>query len=260
MPKRRLAIVTPMEREISEVRRAVSSWDQTEQTDLNELLVQFHVLGIGKKKVQVKLQELLAVWDRPGQAVDGVLLVGFAGGLDPALRPGDLVLPARYCQPENPSLEPDGALRQRAIEAAQASGLRVSHEVSHGDSLTVDRLVTTPEGKADLAQSYGAVIVDMEDYWVAAACAQAQIPFLAVRAVLDPAGQSLPDYLPGMAGQGLGAVGGVLARPWHGPTLLRLARQMRLAQQSLARFALAWAGSSFSHGEIAAPDQTAARP
>jgi len=193
------------------------------------------VLGLGQERSQAALRELLAASERRNTPLDAVLLVGCAGGLDPNLRPGDLVVPARYRHPLRDPLEPDPGLLEQALEAAGSAGLRIHR----GDSLTVDRLVAGAPEKLELGRRHAAAIVDLEDYWVAEVCAQAGVPFLAARAVLDPARQTLPDYLMTLADHEARVLGRALFQPWCLPTLLGLGVQLRAAQRSLTRLAAA---------------------
>ena len=124
----------------------------------------------------------------------------------------------------------------RALAAADQGGFRLTCL----DSLTVDCIVSTPEQKRAAHSKCSVGIVDMEDYWVAEAAAEAGIPFLAVRAVVDTASQELPTYVVGLAEHPAMAVGSVAAHLWRLPVLLRLRSQMRLAQKSLTRFALSY--------------------
>jgi nucleoside phosphorylase len=202
-----------------------------------------HVTGIGKERARSSVKKLLD--SRQWSDEDGLLLLGFAGGLDPALKSGDLVLSNRYYRAEGVSpfaseqqnfREPDRNLYQQALEAAREASL----PLSQGSSLTVDQVIATPEAKKAAQGQYQAANVNMEDYWVAEAAAEAGVPFLSVRAVLDPAGQGLPVYLMGLSEHPARAVYRTLPRPWRVGTLLRLARQAKTAQGSLARFALAF--------------------
>jgi adenosylhomocysteine nucleosidase len=224
------------------------------------------VVGIGKERAQASIKRLLASRQRPGQ--DGLLLLGFAGGIDPSLKSGDLVLSNRYCWVDgvvspfgkggrrgiSPSatgkqrdfLEPDSNLWQQAIEAARAAGL----SVSQGSSLTVDQAIATPEAKKEVYLQRQVATVNMEDYWAAEAAAESGAPFLAVRAVLDPAHQGLPSYLIGLSErQAQVVLRRVLTKPWRAPILLRLAQQARVAQGSLTRFALAFIDHQLSARE-----------
>ena len=216
-----------------------------------ELQVELHAVGVGREPAQAAVTKLLAERRRAGgNHTDALLLLGFAGGLDPGLRSGDLCLPSHFIREDGPvadagpaadahPLEPDAAMRQQAACVLADAG----QAWSAGDSLTVTELVATPEAKAERFRQYRAGVVDMEDYWFADLAARQGMPFLAVRAVLDPAQQGLPPYVLGLASRNrdLGrAVVACAARPWRVAGLLRLSRQAGLAQQSLSHFALAF--------------------
>ena len=159
-------------------------------------------------------------------------------GAGPAALPRiQLAWSRRYLNPIIPRrallkfLEPDPAMLQRARAALAQGGLTAAET----DSMTVEELITDAKTKQELHRQFQAGTVNMEDYWVARLAAAAQVPFLSVRAVLDTADQGLPSYL-----MGLSEKPGWAALPWRVPNLLRVYRQMRLAQESLARFAVAF--------------------
>ena len=161
-------------------------------------------------------------------------------GAGPAALPRiQLAWSRRYLNPIIPRravlkfLEPDPAMLQRARQALAQGGLTAVET----DSMTVEELITDAKTKQELHRQFQAGTVNMEDYWVARSAAAAQVPFLSVRAVLDTADQGLPSYL-----MGLSEKPGWAAIPWRVPNLLRVYRQMRLAQESLARFAVAFLG------------------
>ena len=102
-------------------------------------------------------------------ALSRVILAGLAGGLDPELRTGDVIV-----EPY-PATLPLGA-----------RGGRVHCSTS---------LIGTAAEKAALFASTGAACVDMESAIVRRATDGAGVPLTVVRAVLDPADQPLPHYL-----------------------------------------------------------------
>ena len=194
-------------------------------------------------------------------------LTTHAGAVDPALAYGDLVLSRRYyVDPDTPEgvgegdgdkfFEAHSSMLEQAAAAASASGLAWRGV----DSLTVGRPVATGEEKAAIYLSHkrrhsvGPVnlgparvgTVNMEDYWVAELAAQAEIPFLAVRAVIDKAGQAIPSYAMGLQERRWNALASAAARPWQLPKLVRLAGNRRVAQRSLRRFAVAFLQDSDS--------------
>jgi nucleoside phosphorylase len=114
--------------------------------------------GIGAKATETTLAPVLA--DRPWTRV---FSSGFAGGLDPALRAGDLV---------------HEALDRRAPGKVTL--------------LSVDRPVETVQEKARLFAETGASAVDMESDTIARLCRAAGIPGEIHRVISDPADTPLP--------------------------------------------------------------------
>jgi nucleoside phosphorylase len=159
----------------------------------------------------------------------------------------DRALPSRA---DLKSLQPDPGMWQRAKDALSQASLTAVE----ADSMTVDHVVAAPNTKAELHRQYQVGTVNMEDYWVARLAAAAKVPFLSVRAVLDTAGQVLPRWVTGLSGRPGWAAMNILSRPWQAPSLFELARQKRLAEASLVRFALAFAG----YRQGAAPSPPAA--
>ncbi len=280
-----LTIISAMQEESLPVRTALATAGYHRPGEQNPSL-DFSVVGMGRDGVESGLKGMMRdMRQRQGEGSQTaqLLLLGFAGGLDPSLSTGDLVLASRYCrlvpQPEplvysphvqsmedleqlrrrlgavqggwapfegagDPvlprravlkSLGPDPGLRQDAKDALTQAGLAAAET----DSITVPRPVTDAGDKRELHRRYCVGAVNMEDYWVARLADAAKVPFLSVRAILDTAVQGLPSYLLGFSTLGrVQAVLKALLRPWRLPTLLSLARQMRQAQSSLARFAL----------------------
>lgn len=278
-----LIIVAAMEQELAGLKRALGPQPPPG--------LDFRVIGVGRDmrvRVESGLRGLLPSLRQQRQGVEPpteLLMLGFAGGVDPSLSAGDLTLAGRYCRlipgpmllkrvPDGmtgqefrrrleeeaerefrnrvlPSravlkfLEPDAAMRQHAREALVQGSLTAVET----DSMTVPELVTNPNTKGELHRRYQVGTVNMEDYWVARLAGAAKVPFLSVRAVLDTAGQRLPSNLLGLSSRRPGwAAFGVAAHPWQLPALLGLPRSMRLAQASLARFALAYINHRSAEG------------
>jgi hypothetical protein len=80
----------------------------------------------------------------------------------------------------------------------------------------------------------------MEDHAVASAAANAGVPFLSVRVVLDTAEQTLPGYLPGLSRKRNVVLTEIMLKPWRIPTLMRLKSQMDLCQTVLTRFGMSY--------------------
>lgn len=155
---------------------------------------------------------------------------GVAGGLDPALRPGDLVMPAGV-------VTEDGG---RWVLSANLGAAVVAGVAS--PLLGTDHIVLDVAAKTDLYNRTGAVAVDMESHRVAQVAAEAGLPALAIRAIGDPAGRALPA----LVGQAIGedgrprigrVIAGLLRRPGDLGALLQAKRDTDAALRALAGIA-----------------------
>jgi len=108
-----------------------------------------------------------------------LLVAGFAGGLDAALAPGDVVLATAL-------VDPAGARRATLDPSALAALLRrAGLRVALGPIASSERLVTGARRRA-LRDASGALAVDMESFWLAAAR-----PPAVLRVVLDTGAREL---------------------------------------------------------------------
>jgi adenosylhomocysteine nucleosidase len=101
-----------------------------------------------------------------------VISSGFAGGLDPALRIGDMIA--------------DSAVSSQELLQA------VPVEIRRGRICTASNAIDSPEAKVRLHRETGANAVDMETTAIAAECARAGVPLLVLRAISDAVGDSIP--------------------------------------------------------------------
>jgi adenosylhomocysteine nucleosidase len=115
---------------------------------------------------------------------------GLCGGLDPHLRPGDLVLAKEVVADE-------GAIRtDEAVTSLLAQRL-----VGAGSRIVVERLaaahapVLTAAAKAELRRATGAAGVDIESLIAGQYALEQRIPFAILRVVADPAGRDLPPLV-----------------------------------------------------------------
>jgi len=184
---------------------------------------------------------------RLAQGCAGVVSFGVAGGLDPTLPPGTVIV-ATAVRAGNASYSTDpfwmAALRRALPQAV--SGLLAGS----------DTPVTTVPEKAALHVAHGALAVDMESH-IAARAAQAHgIPFAALRVVIDPADRPVPPLaVAGMAADGSTDIGaiifGLLKAPHQIGGLLRLGRDASSAKTALAAARKA-AGAGFALPALAA--------
>jgi hopanoid-associated phosphorylase len=132
-----------------------------------------------------QLRALLTVFDPT--TIRGVISFGVAGGLDPSLRSGDIVV----------------ATEVMAGDARWLAGLSLSEQqiasialgrrrVVRGGLAGVEKVVVAQSCKAALRSETGAAAVDMESHIAAAYAAENGVPFAALRVIADPATRTLP--------------------------------------------------------------------
>jgi adenosylhomocysteine nucleosidase len=135
------------------------------------------VAGIGRERARAAATKMIE------RGAHSLLSFGVCGGLSPRLRAGDLVLPRRVAAEPGEWMTGD-ALRARLLEVCNGT-----HEV---DVLYCsDTPVISVGHKRELADR-GFAAVDMESSGVAEAASQAGVPFIAVKAICDPAEHAIP--------------------------------------------------------------------
>jgi nucleoside phosphorylase len=208
--------------------------------DARSTALTIRAVGIGATGLAEIERDLAA--ERPA----AVLVTGVAGGLDPGIEPGDLVV-AREVGPEPGGgwLSPDLRLVRRAVTAAGDTGLRVRS----GRLLTVPRVLAGPDAKAEAWRRHAALAVDMESVPVLAWAAGLGLPALAVRAVADGPHEALPSALAGAVGAGGAVRPGVVLGWVRHPTVVaagwRLWSRSRLALDRLGSFLVAFTRHPF---------------
>ena len=162
-----------------------------------------------------------------GEGATALVSFGLAGGLNPALPPGALLVPQSVIDdgkvyPCDPSLiEWLGGANAECIMSANL-------------------VAETAREKADLFKATAAAAIDLESGAVARVAAGAGIPFAVLRAVADPAQRNLPPAAL-IALNGAGEIGfsSVLAslfkKPAQIPALIALGQDAAKARVALVR-------------------------
>jgi len=177
--------------------------------------VQILITGMGRKNAEEACLNALT-----GAKPRWVLTCGFAGGLDPGLRCGDVLY------------ETDDAGELRA--ALTGSGARA------GKLNCVDSVAVTAASKAELRRQTGADGVEMESGVVRAIARKQGVPSATLRVILDTAEEDLPlDFnslmTPDMRMDPV-KLGLSLARsPGKIPVLIRFRKQTQMAARALAK-------------------------
>jgi len=160
------------------------------------------------------------------EGATALISFGLAGGLNPALPPGTLVVPAcvvtpSHTYPTHPAL------------CARLGGPR--HSLFAGVILAV-----TAAEKSCLHAAFQADAIDLESGAVAAVAAAHFLPFAVLRAICDPATTTLPPAaVTALSANGAIApvrvAAALLAHPGQIPALIRLGRDAAAARAALAR-------------------------
>jgi adenosylhomocysteine nucleosidase len=132
-----------------------------------------------------QLRSLLAGFDP--LTVRGVISFGVAGGLDPTLKSGDVVVATEVMAGASRWLA--GLALSEELIAGTGLGRR---RVVAGRIVGVEQVISAQAGKVALRSETGAVAVDMESHIAADYATAAGLPFAALRVISDPAGRALP--------------------------------------------------------------------
>jgi adenosylhomocysteine nucleosidase len=163
-----------------------------------------------------------------------LLSFGVAGALARIAIPGQIVLADEIVLPDGRRLRCSALWHEAMAERLAGLPVRLHRGAIAGSATPVCRAAD----KHALRRHTGAMAVDMESQVVAAAAAEAALPFLAIRAIADPVDQDVPAF----AMSGVDAAGhthvapviaGLLRRPWALPDLIRLGRHFNAALAGL---------------------------
>jgi adenosylhomocysteine nucleosidase len=132
-----------------------------------------------------QLRALLTVFDPT--TIRGVISFGVAGGLDPSLKSGDVVVATEVMAGDARWLA--GLSLNETLLSSLALGRR---RIVRGGLAGVEEVVMARARKAALRSVTGAAAVDMESHIAADYAAKAGLPFAALRVISDPADRTLP--------------------------------------------------------------------
>jgi adenosylhomocysteine nucleosidase len=170
--------------------------------------------GIGRANAEKAAREYLA-----GHLPGLLLTCGFAGGLDPELKIGDVIFETES--------EP---VRAKLI-AAGARPVKI---------FCADRIATTARDKKQLREQTGADAAEMESAAVQAVCRERGIPCATVRVISDTANEDLPlDFNQFLTPEKKVDMGrlmlAVAAKPWKMGAMMELQKNTKLAAQNLGQ-------------------------
>jgi adenosylhomocysteine nucleosidase len=193
--------------------------------------------NIGRKNAEKSVREFLAT-----NSPELVLTCGFAGGLNPDLKPGEVVfeLTDRRGEFHEPQTEIElGTRRDRPSESSPLREKLLAAGAKPANFLCADQIATTVGEKRRLRAETGADAVEMESGAIQAVCREHGIPCATVRAISDTAGEDLPLDFNALAKPDMNLDYGKLAwvitkSPGKIGALLKLQKQTRFAAEKLA--------------------------
>ena len=165
--------------------------------------------------------------------VRGLVSFGIAGGLDPRLKSGDIILADTVLPPG------DEGIATHQVWCAAFAAAFAAASVIEGTICGSDRAVSTPREKAKLFAQTGAVAVDMESHGVGRAAREAGLSLLVVRAIADSASRTIPNAaIAGLGEDGgrkpFAVIGKLLRHPTQLVHLIGVARDSKVALRRLA--------------------------
>lgn len=134
----------------------------------------------------VQLREMMTSFDPA--SIRGILSFGVAGGLNPLLRSGDIVIASEIVAADH-----RWATAATLTENLIARPVKGRRKVVHGVLAGVEEVVLGQLGKAALRATTGADAVDMESHIAARYAQNHGLPFAALRVISDPAHRALPE-------------------------------------------------------------------
>ena len=136
------------------------------------------VVGIGRPNAEKSLRAFLA-----GHSPTTVLTCGFAGGLNPTLKLGDVVFSTSDGTDAANGMDQAFIGWRKELAAAGARPAKF---------FCADRIATTAAEKKQLREETSADAVEMESAAIHAVCRERRIPCITVRVISDTAGEDLP--------------------------------------------------------------------
>ncbi len=164
-----------------------------------------------------------------------VVSCGICGGLDPQLRPGDLVVGTEVVS-YGGSVTADKTVVVSLAQRLANEGQRAVF----GPIAAVHAPVLTAKAKAELRAATGAVGVDMESLLAGRFALERGASFAILRAVSDPADRDLPPLVLKAVGSDgrtkiAAVIQGLIRSPGQFPGLIAAARDSKAALRALAR-------------------------
>lgn len=208
----RIAIIGAMEEEIGELQKELVDPKITEISSIKfytgKLAGKNVVIaksGVGK--VNAALATHIAI---DNFSAKKVIFTGVAGGLNPSLNIGDIVVSRDLIQHDlditvlgykrgqySKKIEPAFKASKKLVDLAykKAKNLFKNRKVIIGRVLSGDQFISSPEKVKELKQSFSGDSVEMEGAALAHVCFLSKVPFVVIRTISDKANEKATiDY------------------------------------------------------------------
>lgn len=186
--------------------------------------------GVGLEKAALAADFLV------DQGVGSLISVGLAGGLDPHLTAGDIIIASSVLGKDDGRYNASGEALDFASKTLEEKGL----SARQGLIVSTSMAVLDEAAKKALHEKTGALAVDMESGGVAAAAAKRGLPLFVMRVICDEAADGISADLYECLGED-GRVrpgrllGSCLKRPSMVTDMMRLRRSFNLALSNMGR-------------------------
>ncbi len=190
-----------------------------------------------------------------------MMSLGFGGGTLDTLQSGDLVLGTTlyrldgspfYWDSEQlgDPLTPDRDLLKAARNAVEVAGI----DFEQGPIINLPTVAKTAGMKHWIGEELHGACVDMESFMVCEVASDAEVPFVAIRAIVDTVDMDLPDLvgqidLAPSGGRVLPAIKHIARHPQGITALTRLGRSAARARRSLTGFFAEFSAETRASGE-----------
>ena len=183
--------------------------------------------GSGSDNACVAAQDLI------DNGANQLISWGCAGALAPHLKAGDLVIPSAIHTSNNIQLTTQSNWSKQIINKL-GQGIKCYD----GRLFESASVITLAKDKAEQYQQTGALAVDMESGAVARVAQKANIPFVAIRSIVDPANLDLPKAINhAMTAKGVISIPKLIvylcSHPWELSSLINTALHFNTASKTL---------------------------
>jgi adenosylhomocysteine nucleosidase len=195
------------------------------------------ITGIGRRNAEKSVREFLTA-----HSPELVLTCGFAGGLNPDLKLGEVVFETSVpssSRRESAQTESGEKLEPTHVGYYNLNEKLIAAGAKPAKFFCADRIATTVGEKKKLREETGADAVEMESGAIHAVCRERGIPCATVRVISDTAGEDLPLdfnqlFKPDMSLDYGKLAWAVMKSPGKIGALLKLQKRTRFAAEQLA--------------------------